>query len=110
VTGTARFGAVSADLVLQAESQTNVTGRAMVATARVKLVFRCIIIGFEPCEVFRVSVHASGMADLVRSRFPNLDSTYFTTCEPTSAKILRGSGRQIDFVELVTLLHTPATI
>jgi hypothetical protein len=76
--------------VLQAESQSNATGRATVTTARVKLVFRRIIIGFERCEVFRVSAGTSRMADLVRRRFPNLDSTYFTACEPSSAKILCG--------------------
>jgi hypothetical protein len=78
VTGTARFGAVSADFVLQAESQSNVTGRAMVTRARVKLVFRRIIIGFERCEVFRVSAGACGLRDHVRGQFPDWMSTYFT--------------------------------
>src|SRR5580658_4078763 len=97
VTGTARFGAVSADLVLQAESQSNVTGRAIARTARVKLVFRRIIIGCERYEEFRVSAGASGIQDQVRGQFPGWLSTYFTACDPRSAKILRGKRQTIRF-------------
>src|SRR5579863_4573395 len=94
VTGTARFGAVSADLVAQAESQSSTMGRTIVRTAVRDLFCRRIISYFERCEELQVFAHASGMADLVRGQFPDLNSIYFTACDHVRPNFCARGGRK----------------
>jgi hypothetical protein len=68
------------------------------------------MIGFERCEEFRVSAGASGVQEQVREQFPGWMSHILLPLSPVRRKFCAGSGRQIAFVELLLLLHTPATV
>src|SRR5579863_9149554 len=107
VTGTARFGAVSADLVAQAESQSSTMGRTIVRTAVRDLFCRRIISYFERCEELQVFAHASGMADLVRGQFPDLNSIYFTACDHVRPNFCARGGRKFRGGSTRTFFYTP---